>query len=101
MTKELLRFRGTTIEKVDDPIFYDRIASGLRRYRYDFRKLNNIYPELVRDHLHEWVAIYDGKLYTAPTIEGLKREAKRDSVDINEAVYMYIITEQELRSIVV
>ncbi|MSQ14278.1 MAG: hypothetical protein EXR50_00215 [Dehalococcoidia bacterium] len=101
MPKELLRFKGTSIERVDDPAFREDIARDLQRYRADFKKLNAIFPELVKEHLHEWAGIYEGKLYTAPTLEELDEKAKEDSVDLNEAVYMFVITEEELKNVLV
>src|SRR2546427_8716643 len=101
MAKELLCFRGTNIEQVDDPLFREHIARDLQRYKADFKMLNNIYPELVKYHLHEWVGIYEGKLYTARTLEELDEKAKKDSVNLNEAVYMFVTTEEELKNVLV
>ena len=75
--------------------------NNLKRFGEDLKKLDELYPELVKDHLNEFAAVYEGKLYIAPTFPEFEALLRKNNVPPTSAAWMQLLSPEELRSIMI
>jgi hypothetical protein len=67
----------------------DRAIAGFSEYRKNEEVLRREWPQLLNNHLHQWVAVYnDGKIVVRSSMETIRQAVPEDERDT--AVMRYI-----------